>query len=94
MCDDADETVNTVDDEQGGPEAAAQTLDQFIARVIEAANNRDDFDADLLAILTNHIVKEDPADDAVARAAAEIEALAETRASAPEQEPPDGGNNA
>ena len=94
MCDDADRVVNIVDDEQGGPEAAAQTLDQFIARVIEAAKNHDDFDADLLAILINHIVKEDPADDAVARSAAEIEALAETRASAPEQEPPHGGDNA
>ena len=94
MCDDADRVVNTVDDEQVGPEAAAQTLDQFIAQVIEAARNCNDFDADLLTILTNHIVKEDPADDAVARSAAEIEALAETRASAPEQERPDGGDNA
>ena len=94
MCGDADEADNIVDDEQAGPEAAAQTLDQFIARVIEAAKSCDDFDADLLAILIDHIVKEDPADDAVARAAAEIEVLAETRASAPEQEPLDGGNNA
>ena len=94
MCEDADEVVNTVNDELGGPEAAAQTLDQFIARVIEAAKSHDGFDADLLAILTNHIVKEDPASDAVARAAEEIEALAETRASAPEQEPADDGDNA
>ena len=94
MCGDADEAVNIVDDEQSGPEAAAQTLNQFIARVIEAAKSHDDFDADLLAILTNHIVKEDPTDDAVARAAAEIEGLAENRASPPEEEPPDGGDNA
>lgn len=94
MCEDADEAVNRVVDKQAGPEAATQTLDQFIARVTEAAKNHGDFDADLLAILIDHIVKEDPADGAVARAAAEIEALAETRASAPEEESPDGGDNA
>lgn len=93
MCDDADEAVNIMDDEQGGSEVAACTLDQLIARVIEAAKNDDDFDAHLLAILTNHIVKGDPADNAIDRAAAEIEALAESRASAPEQEPPNDGNN-
>ena len=94
MCEDADEAINPLDDTQLEPQAAAQTLNQFIGQVIEAARDRDDFDATLLAILTNHIVKEDPADEAVALAAAQIEALAETRALAPEKEPPDGEDNA
>ena len=61
--------------------------------MIEEAGNRVDFDATLLAILTKHIVKEDPAENAVDLCVAQIEALAETRASMPKQEPPDGGDN-
>jgi hypothetical protein len=80
MCEDAFEAASPLDGEHSGPEAVAQTLGQFIAGVIDAARNHDDFDATLLAILTNHIVKEDPADNAVALAVAQIEALAESRA--------------
>jgi hypothetical protein len=94
MREGTDEAANPADDEQFGPEAVAQTLDQFIAGVIEAARNRDDFDTTLLAILTTHIVRVDPADEAVALAAAQIEALAEARALAPEKEPSDGEDNA
>ena len=93
MGEGADEAAGTVQDEQLGPEAAAQTLDQFVAGVLDAARKREDFDATLLAILTNHIVREDPAGDSVAIAAAKIEALAEARASAPEKEPRDGEDN-
>jgi len=89
-----DEAVNPADDEQFGPKPVAQTLDQFIAGVIEAAENREDFDKTLLAILTNHVVKVTSTDEAVALAAAQIEALAEARVLAPEKELPDGEDNA
>lgn len=94
MRDDADKAFNAVDDDQFGGEAAAQTLDQFIARVIEAAKSRDEFDPTLLAILTSQVVKEDVAEEAVALCVAQIEALAEQRAAAPKQEPHDGRDNA
>ena len=89
MCEAAAENA----DEQNGPEMLAQAIEEFIASVIEEAQGQDGFDTDLLDILINHIVKEDPANESVARAAAEIETLAETRATPPEQEPPDGGDN-
>jgi hypothetical protein len=61
--------------------------------VIEAAGKREDFDAALLAILRSHMLKENPADEAVASAGAQIEALAETRALAAEKEFSDGEDN-
>jgi hypothetical protein len=88
------EAASPSDDGHTGSGAVAQTLDQFIAGVIDAARNRADFDATLLAILTNYIVKEDPADNPVALAVAQIEALAESRAVSAKQESPDGGDNA
>ncbi len=93
MGEDTGETVDGPEEERGRPQTVAQSLDQFIAGVIEEAHSQEGLDAELLGILTSHIVKEEPAGKAIARAAAEIEQLAETRASAPKEESADGGDN-
>jgi len=94
MREDGFEAANAAGDEHFGSEAAAQTIERFIGQVIEAATRREDFDATLLKIVTTYIIKERPAEDAVTHAAAQIEALAETRALLAEKKAVDGSDNA
>jgi hypothetical protein len=94
MREDGSEATNAAGDDHLGSHTAAQTIEQFIGQVIEAATRREDFDATLLKIVTIYIIKERPAEDAVARVAAQIEALAERRALLAEKKVLNGIDNA
>ncbi|QDH74283.1 hypothetical protein [Brevundimonas sp. M20] len=64
-------------------EEPPETPDAFLKNVGTRLAKRDAVDSDLAAILAEHILASDVADDAVAQAKAAVVALAKTRAQAP-----------
>ena len=79
-----------VDESDTDPEEVAMTIPEFIASVLKSAKEQKESDHELLDILSDSVVTLEESKSSTAKALQDIEALAESRASA---EPVADGND-